>query len=59
MAVSGPEFESDVQKWLREHGESTGRSDLFLVVTEGGEEVKIPVSTPKGAYPLWLASFAG
>ena len=44
MAVSGPEPESDVRKWQREHGESTGRSDLYLVVTEGGEEIKIPVS---------------
>ena len=43
MAVSGPEPEPDVHKWQREHGESTGRSDLNLVVTEGGEEIKIPV----------------
>ena len=40
----GPEPEPDVRKWQREHGESTRRSDLFLVVTEGGEEIKIPVS---------------
>ena len=44
MATFGPEPEPELHKWLREHGESTGRSDLHLVVTEGGKEIKIPVS---------------
>ena len=49
----GPEPEPDVRKWQREHGESTGRSDLFLVITEGGEEIKIPVSRGVQLGPGW------